>query len=258
MNTTDRYRVLTTAPFGPDGTCDGSLLRTDDTGPEPTPIMYGYFARYDAWNEIRSYIEGHFMERVAPGAFDDSFRASTPKPIFDHGHDPSIGMKPIGQTTVLRADQHGQYYEAELFDSVPDLVLDGLRAGAYGASYRFAIEEEQVDERPGRSDHNPDGIPEVTIVRASVKEFGPTAFGADPQASAAVRSATDYYCSAPPLPVVGESEGWSPETRITSAAAAGLKASGSERDATTADADPAAAHRAAYLRSLHLKEIRDA
>ena len=33
------------------------------------PIMFGHFARFNEWNEIDSWIEGRFMERVAPGAF---------------------------------------------------------------------------------------------------------------------------------------------------------------------------------------------
>ena len=36
--------------------------------------------------------------------------------------------------TELRSDKAGPYYEAELFPSVPPLVMDGLRAGAYGVS----------------------------------------------------------------------------------------------------------------------------
>lgn len=201
----DRIRTYHAPLFhdGPMPTCVRTRAETNDDGEDAPsrPTLFGVFARFDEWNEIRSPIEGHFLERVAPGAFDETFAEYGPqgrgwiRAIFDHGHDPHIGMKPIGVPTVLEARAEGAYYEVPLFDSVPALLVDGLRSGAYGASYRFNVarDDELVDLDPDPSEHNPRGIPEVTIQRATIKEIGPTALGADPFATAGVRSDTELY-----------------------------------------------------------------
>jgi hypothetical protein len=46
-----------------------------------------------------------------------------------------------------------------------------------------------------RSEYNPNGIPERTIMRSDVMELGPVAFGANPTATATVRSQTDEFYS---------------------------------------------------------------
>jgi len=68
----------------------------------------------------------------------------------------------------------------------------------YGSSMRMRVLEEQWDDEPKASDHNPKGIPERTILRVRVPEFGPVTFPANPDASAemasaAVRSLTDQF-----------------------------------------------------------------
>ena len=80
-----------------------------------------------------------------------------------------------------------------LFRGVPQLLVDGLAADAYGSSFRFSVDEENIVERPGVSDHNPEGLPERTIVRASVFEVGPVTFPAYANADAGVRSLTDHF-----------------------------------------------------------------
>jgi hypothetical protein len=49
------------------------------------------------------------------------------------------------------------------------------------------------DDKPARSDTNPDGLPERTITAMKVPEFGPVTFPANPGASAGVRSGTDEF-----------------------------------------------------------------
>jgi hypothetical protein len=41
-------------------------LRSAANGGMPT--LVGHFASFNEWTEIRSTVEGHFMERIAPGA----------------------------------------------------------------------------------------------------------------------------------------------------------------------------------------------
>jgi HK97 family phage prohead protease len=160
------------------------------------PILFGHFARFNEWTEIDSWVEGHFMERIAPTAFDKTFRerADRIRVLFQHGRDPMVGDKPIAEPLVMKRDGDvGAYYEARLFDGVPDLIVDGLRAGQYGASFKMEVLREEWEEEPERSEENPDGIPTSTIKEIRLHEFGPVTFPAYANATAGVRSETDYF-----------------------------------------------------------------
>jgi HK97 family phage prohead protease len=172
----------------------GVLLRADNEdgdNPDDGRTLFGHFSVFNRWTEIDSWIEGHFMERIAPGAFKKTFREKTPKVLFQHGMDPQIADQPIASVRELREDDEGAYYEARLFDGVPPLVLEGLRAGEYGASFRFTVMREEWVEDPDPSDGNPHGLRERTIKEARVAEFGPVTFPAYEEATAGVRSLTD-------------------------------------------------------------------
>lgn len=168
-------------------------------------IMEGHFSVFDDWYEINSYFEGEFMERIAPGAFkktfmDDASRKNAGdkiKCILEHGHDYTVGDKPLGVPRSLSEDATGAAYEVPLLDTsyVRDLV-PALDAGAYGASFRFRVLVDEWIEEPERSDYNPNGIPERTIKEVRVMEFGPTMFPASAGASAGLRSTTDDYYQA--------------------------------------------------------------
>lgn len=171
----------------------GVELRAADDG---TKTLTGHFAVFDEWTEINSAWEGQFLERVAPGAFKKTFRENRGgmKVLFDHGHDPSIGNKPLGAIRNLTEDERGAFYEVDLLDTTynRDLV-PGLEAGLYGASFRFRVMREDYVDQPDPSDYNPQGLPERTIREAKVMEFGPVAFPAYSGATAGVRSLTDEY-----------------------------------------------------------------
>lgn len=161
-----------------------------ETGDDAEPTMFGHFAVFDRWTEIDSMFEGHFLERIAPGAFKKTFSEGSPRALFQHGADPQIGDKPLGAPSTLREDVTGAYYEVPLLDApyVRNDVLPGLRAGLYGASFRFRAMRETFNNEPERSDHNPDGLPERTLKEVQVPEFGPVTFPAYPAASAGVRA----------------------------------------------------------------------
>lgn len=160
------------------------------------PTLFGHFAVFGEWAEISSAVEGHFMERIAPGAFAATFRRDKPKVLFQHGRDPQIGDKPLGPIEMLREDEIGAYYEVPMLDTAYNReLLPGLEAGLYGASFRFTVSGEDVDQRPERSDHNPNAIPERTIRETQVHELGPVTWPAYEGASAGVRSLTDWYRS---------------------------------------------------------------
>jgi HK97 family phage prohead protease len=172
----------------------GVELRASGDGAD-SPVLFGHFARFNEWAEIRTVFEGHFMERFAPGAFKKTFREQRDRMrvLFQHGMDPEVGDKPIAAITELREDDDGAYYEASLFDGLPNLVMDGLRANQYGASMRFGVMREHENKRPEPSEHNPDGLPERTVIEARVPEFGPVTFPAYAGATAGVRSLTDDF-----------------------------------------------------------------
>lgn len=155
-------------------------------------VMFGHFSKFNEWTEIDSWFEGRFLERIAPGAYKKTFRENRAniKSLFQHGHDPVIGDKPLGPIDDLREDDVGAYYEVPLLDApyVRD-IEPGLREGLYGASFRFKSMREEFSEEPGKSKHNPEGLPERTLKELRVYEFGPVTFPAYPGATAGLRSA---------------------------------------------------------------------
>ena len=158
------------------------------------PTLAGHFAVWDQWTEIRSAYEGNFMERFAPGAMTKTLGENTPKVLFQHGKDPQVGDKPLGTVTRLEPDSTGAYYEVALLDTSYNRdLLPGLEAGLYGASFRFSVVREDVNQRPKKSEFNPRGIPERTVQEARVAEFGPVTWPAYSGASAGIRSMTDEF-----------------------------------------------------------------
>lgn len=173
----------------------GEIRAADDA--DAAPNMTVRFSPFGAWYEIDSYWEGAFLERTERGAFAKTIadRRDQIKVLYDHGFDPQIGNKVLGSITDLFEDAASPVGEVELFHTtsyVQDL-LPGLRAGVYGSSFRFEILREEWNDEPGRSDHNPFGLPERTIKEVRLHEFGPVTFPANPAATAGVRSMTDAY-----------------------------------------------------------------
>lgn len=175
-----------------------SELRDDDTG-SAMPSLVGHFAVFNQWTEIESMFEGHFLERIAPGAFAKSFGdfGANPNSVrvsFNHGRDPQLGDKLLGVPTSLEEDDIGARYEVPLFDTSYNRdLLPGLKAGAYGASFRFRVVDEELNKRPPESEHNPMRLPERTVGALQLFEFGPVTYPAYEGATAGVRSLTDDY-----------------------------------------------------------------
>ncbi len=173
---------------------------------ETPPTLTGHFAVFNSPTEINSMREGNFMESIAPGAFTKTFaeNRSNIKALFQHGRDPQIGDKPLGAISELREDDTGAYYEVELLDTSYNRdLLPGLRAGLYGASFRFQVMREDINKTPGESASNPRGIPERTVREAQVAEMGPVTFPAYKGATAGVRSITDTILDVDALAYAG-------------------------------------------------------
>jgi HK97 family phage prohead protease len=172
----------------------GAELRAA-TSENEMPTLYGHFSVFDTPAIISSAREGTFVERVARGAFSKSIKENrnSIKVMFNHGRDPQIGEKPLGPLTELREDETGGFYSAELLDTSYNRdLIPALRAGLLGASFRFTVVREDVVDKPKRSAANPDGLPERTIREAKLFELGPVVNGAYKEATAGVRSITDY------------------------------------------------------------------
>jgi HK97 family phage prohead protease len=170
------------------------MRAADDEGGMPTLISR--FSPFDTWYEIDSYFEGRFLERTVKGAFKKTIREqrSSIKVLFDHGYDMQIGNKVLGAIDDLREDGDSAVGEVPLFDTSYNRdLLPGLEAGVYGSSFRFRVIRDEWNDEPGKSDHNPDGIPERTIKEVRLFEFGPVTFPANPDATAGVRCLTDTY-----------------------------------------------------------------
>jgi HK97 family phage prohead protease len=159
------------------------------------------FSRFNVWYEVDSFWEGLFLERTLPGAFKQTIREDRPqmRVLFNHGMDFSLGDRVLGPIDDLREDADSPVGEVPLFDTSYNRdLLPGLEAGVYGSSMRMRVLGEKWDDEPGASDHNPKGIPERSISRVRVYEFGPVTFPANPDAtaemaSAGVRSLTDQF-----------------------------------------------------------------
>lgn len=98
---------------------------------------------------------------------------------------------------IVEVCRLGAQYEVPLLDTsyVADLI-PGLRAGAYGASFRFNVLREDLNESAKASSYNPKGLPERTIREAKVMQFGPVTFPAYEGATAGVRSLSDWWLEA--------------------------------------------------------------
>lgn len=158
-------------------------------------ILEGRMVPYNQWTEIQSNVEGHFFERINRGALTKTFgeRAQKLRVLFHHGLD-FLGTQPLGKLEELRDEEDGAYYRARLLPSVPDLILDGLREGLYGSSIGMRMPvKADVDYTPKRSELNPQGIPQSTVLEAGMNEISVTPFPVYAGATAGVRSMTDEY-----------------------------------------------------------------
>ena len=84
----------------------------------------------------------------------------------------------LGKISEIREEADGAIARVSLFDSVPQLLVDGLRAGVYGSSWRGRPIKSDTDFRAPRSAHNPEGIPETTRLEIKLTDIGPTPFAA--------------------------------------------------------------------------------
>ena len=171
-----------------------------------TPEFQGIFSRFNDWYPVSELGMGDFMEQVLPGAFTDTIKRdkSSMRVLFNHGQDPSIGDKPLGPIRTLKEQDDGPYFDGPFLDTgynrdeiIPMLqgrLMDGTKVGSQlGSSFRFSVQEDRWNMHPKSTKMNPNGIPQRSIVRAKVFEFGPVTFPANAGATASARSLTDDW-----------------------------------------------------------------
>lgn len=159
------------------------------------PRLTGYMMRFDEWTEINSIFEGNFMERVKHGAAARTLKQNGQmRVLFNHGHDPTVGEKPIALPEFIEDSRGVRYDDPVLFDAdyVRELV-PGLRAGQYGSSFKFRSVAESIKDEPDASEANPKALPERTITELKLYEGGPVTFPAYEGSSAGARSLTDHF-----------------------------------------------------------------
>lgn len=184
--------------------CDFRSM-ADAVEPDGLGLMDVRFSPFNTWYRIDSFWEGSFLERTVAGAFkrtigahnaavrDDAHNVKT---LFNHGQDFFIGDKLLGDIEELAEDPDTPRSTVRLWDTSYNRdLLPGLRSGAYGSSFMFRVIQDEWNEEPGRSDHNPDGLPERTIKEVRLFEAGPVTWPASPTATAGMRclSGTDTY-----------------------------------------------------------------
>jgi hypothetical protein len=81
----------------------------------------------------------------------------------------------------------------DLLDGLPQLLMEGLRSGTYGPSFRAKLVKDVFKHKPGKSEHNPGGIPESVVTELALKELGPTPVPAYHETSAEIRSLNDEF-----------------------------------------------------------------
>lgn len=166
-------------------------IRSDSEGDGRT--LVGYAAVFGTWTTINSW-EGNFLERIAPSAFTKTIRESQPVVLFNHGFDPQIGDKPLGRVEVLEADRTGLWTETPLsHTSYNDDLIELLKDGAIdGMSFRFSVIRDEWNYPEEPTEHNPEMLPERTLVEVRLFEFGPVTFPAYAATTAGIRSRDEY------------------------------------------------------------------
>lgn len=172
-------------------TAPSDLVYRADQGEHGT--VEGMVVPYNEWVEIDSFVEGNFMERFAPGSLRKTFMEgkSRLKGYFEHGRSRMFDRMPIMRIEDAWDDDTGGYFRAPLLPSVPPLIREGLEAGVYGASIGARFVKVSRDRKPGKSDHNPKGLPERTYNEVRAFDISLTPSPAYQSTHATLRSVTD-------------------------------------------------------------------
>lgn len=156
-------------------------VRFADEGAATAATIRGYAARFNSPSEP---IGGRFVERIAPGAFDEVLGQDVRALI---NHDPSLilGRSTAG-TLRLSVDAQGLAYEVDLPDTAyaRDLATSIARGDISQSSFAFTLEPD--GEVWSRTD---EGMRVRTLVKFKrLLDVSPVTYPAYPEASVGLRS----------------------------------------------------------------------
>lgn len=167
---------------------DDLQVRSSSTG----RVLEAYAATFGRDQEIRDR-DGHYMERIAPSAFDRTIgqRGTNFQVLFNHGrtiHGDSSERysMPIGVPIEVRPDGRGLFTRTEIANTeLGDEVIELANAGALrGMSFSGQFRSTRA---AGKSSEN--GLPVKERTEIAMIEYGPTPFPAYSDAAiVAVRS----------------------------------------------------------------------
>lgn len=149
-----------------------------ESGEAGSKLIGKYGIVYDEWSEDL----GGFIERVLPGAADESIANDDIRSLVNHDPNLILGRNKAG-TLRLDSDERGIAYEVDLPDTsyAKDLVESVRRGDITGNSFGFYV----IEDRWGRID----GKDARDLVKIQVFDIGPVTFPAYPQTSVGIRSA---------------------------------------------------------------------
>jgi len=148
-------------------------------GDEPSRTVSGYAA---VFNRDSEEMWG-FIERIAPGAFDEALAVSDVRALFNHDPDKLLARSTSG-TLKLSADETGLYYEFEAPDTTVgnDLLVMLKRGDVSQSSFGFTVEQDSWEFR----DQGPD-IRTIEKVKR-LYDVSPVTYPAYPDTTVALRS----------------------------------------------------------------------
>jgi len=158
--------------------CELRAIQGEEGETRP-PMIVGYAAVFNLRSDL---LGGSFVEEIAPGAFDNVLTQDV-RGLFNHNPTYLLGRLPNG-TLRLSVDSRGLRYEIDPPDTqtVRDLVLTPLARGDMtGSSFTMLVAEDEWRQ---------EGDLIVRTIRriSELRDVGPVAFPAYPDASAAQRS----------------------------------------------------------------------
>jgi uncharacterized protein len=151
-------------------------LRAKDDGSESRTIR-GYAAKFNKDSENL----GRFIERIAPGAFDDVLNDDV---VALFNHDPNIPLSRTGAGLKIGTDDVGLYYEFDApHTTAGNDLLANVRSGVIKqSSFAFTVKEDKWLERKGQPTLR-------TIVKAErLYDVSPVTYPAYPDTTVAARS----------------------------------------------------------------------
>ena len=167
----------------------GLIFREDDAGRS----VEGLVVPYNVWSEVDSVMEGHFMERFAPGSLRKTFAEtlSRAKGYFEHGRSRLFDRTPIMEVTRTWEEPEGPWFAATLLRGLPEWMVDGIGRGLYGVSLGATPVKVERVRNPKPSAHNPKGIEERTYRELKAFDISLTPTPHYAEATAMLRSITD-------------------------------------------------------------------